>query len=136
MSLGNTYEDKLLNHLMMKTAFTQLTHIWVALHSADSGETGANELGAVGAYARVETAPTDWNASSSGTVTNANEISFPTATDDWNSGSNIGYFSLWDHATDTGATHFIGGGSITTPKTVLAGDTAKFNASSLAVSID
>lgn len=136
MSLSNSYEVKLLDHLFMQTELTQLTNIYVSLHSASAGETGANELAASGNYSRALTAPSDWNVAVSGATTNANTITFDTASADWNSGSTIGFFGLWDHASETTSANFIGGGVISIPRSMLNGDTAKINAGTLIVSFD
>jgi hypothetical protein len=102
------------------------TTAYVGLHTADPGLTGANEVSG-GAYARQ--GPIAFtNAGSEPTVaSNSAIITFPTATAAWGS---IGYFSLWTAAT---AGNFVGSGSITTPKTINVGDTARFAAGALTI---
>lgn len=106
--LSNYVESKLVNWLFKQTAFGSApTALYVALHSADPGDTGANELAATGSYARAQLNPdtdsstnTNWNAAgtsgSAATMSNKLAVTFPTATANWNSGSAIQYFSIWD----------------------------------------
>jgi len=76
--------------------------IFVSLHSADPGDTGASELPSTGSYARVSCATTAafWNApviSGGGhRLDNGSIIAFPTATADWNGQTAIPGFGLWD----------------------------------------
>lgn len=137
MSLSNTFEDAILNHLFMKTALTQPTNIWVGLHTGDPGEAGtANAESFTNGYARVQTSGTDWNASSGGSISNANILTFPTATADWQAGANFSHFSLWKHATDQTAANCIGSGALTTARNCLNGDTLRFAAAALTVTLD
>jgi hypothetical protein len=89
----------ILNHLVGKTAIYTLPTAYLGLFTAvgsDAG-TGFTEP-TVGAYARVATAAADWAAASGSApsqISNANTLTFPTATADW--GSIIG-FGLYDAA--------------------------------------
>lgn len=107
--LSNTLETKVLEWIFKQTAFgTAPTALYVSLHSADPGDTGASELSTgTGSYARAALAPdtnnstnTNWNAVTSATgpnsISNKLAITFPTATADWNSGSAIKFASIWD----------------------------------------
>lgn len=90
----------ILGHLVGKTAIYTLPTTYVALFTAvgtDAG-TGFTEV-AVGSYARVVTAGSDWNAASGSapsTISNASTLTFPTATADWGS---VIAFGLYDAAT-------------------------------------
>jgi hypothetical protein len=90
----------ILGHLVGKTAIYTLPTAYVGLFTGvgtDAG-TGFTEV-SVGAYARVATAAADWNSpSGSGpsTISNANTLTFPTATADWGS---VIAFGLFDAAT-------------------------------------
>lgn len=89
----------ILNHIVGKTALYTLPTAYVALFTAvgtDAG-TGFTEP-TVGAYARVATAAADWAAASGSApsqISNANMLTFPTATADWGS---IVAFGLYDAA--------------------------------------
>lgn len=92
----------ILNHIVGKTALYSLPTAYLALFTAvgnDAG-TGFTEP-TVGAYARVATAAADWAAASGSApsqISNANTLTFPTATADWGS---IVAFGLYD-ASSTG----------------------------------
>ena len=142
MSASDYLENKLVDHLFRGMAFTAPTHLWVSLHSADPGDTGASELTG-GNYGRVDagasayniwksTQNTALNEASSGTngqTSNVNALTFPTANADWTTAT---HFGLWDSQT-TG--NFIGGGALSAPKTVQNGDTASFAAGALTVTV-
>jgi hypothetical protein len=90
----------ILGHLVGKTAIYSLPTTYVALFTSvgsDAG-TGFTEV-SVGSYARVATAGADWNAASGSapsTISNANTLTFVTATADWGS---VIAFGLYDAAT-------------------------------------
>jgi hypothetical protein len=79
----------ILNHLTGKSALFTMPVCYVGLFTAvgtDAG-TGFTEV-SVGSYARVATAAADWNSASGSApsqISNANTLTFPTATADWGS---------------------------------------------------
>jgi hypothetical protein len=87
----------ILNHITGKTGLFALPTAYVALFTAvgtDAG-TGFTEVTG-GSYARHATAAADWNAASGSApsqISNANTLTFPTATADWGS---IIAFGLYD----------------------------------------
>jgi hypothetical protein len=90
----------ILGHIVGKTAIYSIPTAYIALFTAtgtDAG-TGFTEV-SVGAYARVATAAGDW-ASASGSapsqISNANTLTFPTATADWGA---VIAFGIYDAAT-------------------------------------
>lgn len=133
MSFSNYTENKVLEHVTGKTAFTMPT-VYVGLSSSAPAEDGTNITEpSTGSYARVATSGSTWGTASAGSITNASAITFATATADWVSGSNLTYVVLYDAATSG---NFIAYGSITTPKPVLNGDTASFAISNITVNLD
>jgi hypothetical protein len=92
-SLSDYSEDKLNDHLCGKTSFTMPT-VYIAASTADPTDdaSGIAEPSGNG-YARVTTSGADWNASSSGSATNANDIEFPEATGSWGT---ITHFAAYD----------------------------------------
>ena len=70
--------------------------MYLALFVGDPEDSGVEISG--GNYARKSVAATDWNAASAGSLTNANDITFPQATDVW-SASDVTYWALYDAAT-------------------------------------
>jgi hypothetical protein len=124
-------EDALLDHAFMKTALSQASNLYVGLSTADPTDdaSGLAEPSG-GSYARVSTAAADWNASSSGTIDNANDITFPAATASWGT---VTHFIISDAAT---AGNYYAHGALTASKTIDNGDTAKFTAGDLDISLD
>jgi len=130
-SFSDYLENKILDHIFMKTAFSQPTNIYVALSTADPGEDGSGISEPSGnGYARVQTSGDDWNAAANGHIDNANDITFPEATGDWGT---ITHFALFDAATDG---NMLAYGSLSQSKTIGSGDTAKFKAGDLDVTLD
>lgn len=105
------------------------TTAYVSLHSGDPGNTGANEV-VGGGYSR-QGPITFANAGANPTVaSNTAILTFPAATAVWGS---IGFFSLWDLL--AGGT-YRGSGALAQPKPIGAGDTARFLAGALTVTVD
>src|ERR1043165_2929974 len=90
----------ILNHITGKSALFSIPTAYVALFTAvgtDAG-TGFTEVSG-GSYARVSTAASDWNSASGSSpsqITNANSITFATATADWGT---VIAFGLYDALT-------------------------------------
>ncbi len=129
-SFSNYWENEVLDHLFGKGAYTPPT-IYVALTAADPGEAGAGLSEPVGnGYARAQTAPSDWNTANGGLLDNAGEIEFDTPTDNWGT---LTHFALFDAAT---AGNMLAYGTLTNAKTVGSGDTVRFAAGELNVTLD
>ena len=76
MSFFNYLEDKVLDHVVGKTAFTSPT-VYIGLSSTTPTETATNITEpSTGSYARVATAAGDWNAASTGATSNLNAVTF------------------------------------------------------------
>jgi len=130
-SFSNYWENKILDHVFMKQAYTQPSYIYVALSRADPGEDGSGiDEPSGNGYARVETSGNDWTNASGGHIENANDIEFPEATGDWGT---ITHFALFD-ASSGG--NMLAYGSLSQSKTIGTGDTAKFKAGDLDVTLD
>jgi hypothetical protein len=90
----------ILGHLVGKTAIFSLPTVYIALFTAvgtDAG-TGFTEVTG-GSYARAATAAADWSPASGSapsTISNANTLTFPTATADWGT---VIAFGLYDAST-------------------------------------
>ena len=98
----------------------------VSLHTADPGDTGANEISG-GGYAR-QGPVTFANAGTNPTVaSNSAIVTYSQATVAWGA---ISYFGIW-----TSGGTFQGSGAITpAPVTVNSGDTARFATGALMIS--
>jgi hypothetical protein len=124
MSISDYYEDKILDHMLRGTAFTPPSTVYVSLHTADPGETGANELTG-GGYSRKAVT---FNAPSGGSMTNSADIDFPNMP-----AATITHVALWDAAS---AGNCLWTGALTTAKTTNAGDTFRIPAGQLTVTLD
>lgn len=132
MSKSNYLEDEILDHVLGGGDFTRPATVYVSLHSADPGETGANELSGDGyARASITNNATNWPASTGGVKSNGAAITFPAATGtDWDEAT---HFGIWD-ASSAGNPLYLG--ELTLPKTVQVGDTASFAIGELDITED
>lgn len=125
-------ERALLDHFLSDGAYTPPTTMYIALSTTTPTEAAGNFTEpSSGSYARVSTTAADWSAAS-GTApavkTTTAVKTFPTATADWSSGSNMTYFGLYDASTSGNLLAF---GVLSVAKPVLNGDTASFAAGAL-----
>lgn len=130
-SFANYLEDAIIDHITGKTEFTMLANLYVALSTADPTDDASGMAEpAAGAYARVETSPADWAASSGGATSNASIIEFPESTASW---GEITHFAIFDAATDG---NMLGHGQLTTSRNVnAAGFTPRFAIGELDISL-
>ena len=129
-SFSDFWENEILDHIFGKGSYTPPT-IYVGLSTADplDDASGLAEPSGNG-YARVSTAGADWNTAAAGAPDNANDITFPQATGSWGT---VTHFALYDAAT---AGNMLAHGSLDTSKAVNNGDTVKFAAGDLDVTLD
>ncbi|MEE9615275.1 MAG: hypothetical protein V3W31_10075 [Thermodesulfobacteriota bacterium] len=129
-SFTDYWENEILDHIFNKGAYTAPT-VYVALSTTTPLDDGTNVTEpAGGAYARVSTAAGDWNTAAGGLIDNANAITFPEATGSWGT---ITHFLLYDAAS---AGNAMAWGALTASKAIGSGDTARFAAGDLDVSLD
>lgn len=140
MSLTNTYENSLLDHLAPGNTASPLfpndLARYAALFTADPTEAGTvtSEVSG-GAYNRVDT-DTLWAAASGGSISTNAAITFPTATADWAAGgTTIGYCCLMASGTPTTADMVIRG-ALTTARNVLNGDTFQIASGNYTITAD
>ena len=133
MSFSDFLENELLDHAFGPGAYTAPATLYVALSTTTPTDAGANftEPTAM-AYARVAVTnnATQWPAASGGSKTNANAITFTTATGNW---TTITHFAIYDDPT---AGNMLVWGALSAPKAVNNGDTFRFNASALTITLD
>lgn len=123
MSISDYLENKILDKVFRNTDFT-VTTVYVSLHTADPGETGASEVTG-GSYARQATA---FDVAASGATENSALESFtsmPAVT--------ITHVGCWDAASSG---NFLWGGALTASKVVNSGDTVEIAAGDLDVTLD
>ena len=129
-SFSDHWENEILDHLFGKGSYTPPT-IYVGLSTADPGDDGSGLSEPSGnGYARVATSAADWNSASGGALDNANALEFAEATGSWGT---VTHFALFD-ASSSG--NLLAHGSLTQSKTIASGDTARFSAGDLDVSLD
>ena len=129
-SFADYWENEILDHLFGKGSYTPPT-IYVGLSTANPADdaSGLAEP-SENSYERVATAGTDWNVASGGTIDNANEISFPEASGSWGT---LTHFALFDAASGG---NMLAHGSLVVSKSISSGDTIKFAAGDLDISLD
>lgn len=133
MPTSHYLANKLLDHQLGKTSYTMPT-VYVGLSSTTPAKNGTNVTEpSSGSYARVATAGADWNAAASGATSNANALTFPQATADWLSGTNLTHGVLYDAPTGG---NLLAYGAIAVPKAALNGDTINIPAGDLDVTLD
>jgi hypothetical protein len=138
MSAASNYlENKVLDHVLRNTAYTQPSGLWLALFNNTSTNTAANlEAGTLTdetstsgtAYARKTVA---FSASSSGTAATSATVTFDAATANWGT---ITHVAIMDGAT-AGAGNVLFYGAVTTAKTIETGDTFQVTSGNLTVAL-
>jgi hypothetical protein len=129
MSKTDFLENKVLDHTLGKTSYT-MPSIWVGLFTAAPSDAGGGTEVSGGSYARKSTAGADWNAASAGSSSNANAITFVTATGSWGT---VTHFGIFDAST---AGNLLRWAALGASKTIGTGDTASFAAGALVVTED
>ncbi|MFX4261032.1 phage tail fiber protein [Pelotomaculum propionicicum] len=115
--------NKILDKILRGVDFTPATNLYISLHTADSGDNGANEVTG-GSYARQAIT---FNAANSKHADNPSQIEFagmPACT--------ITHVGLWSAST---LGDFWWGGDLTASKTLNAGDTLRFPAADVDVNL-
>ena len=129
-SFADYWENEILDHLFGKGSYTPPT-IYVGLSTADPLDDASGLAEPSGnSYARVATSGADWNTASGGSIDNANDITFGQASGSWGT---LTHFALFDAASSG---NMLAHGSLSISKTISGGDTAKFSAGDLDVSLD
>lgn len=135
MSFSNAAETAVLNQIFVGTAlpWNANTDLWLALHTADPGETGTaiTSEATYTSYARVPVnRATGWTVSNP-TVSNNALVQFPLAT----GGSNtVTHCSIVDTA--SGAGNIIVSGILNSSPLITSGFQPQFNAGALVFTLD
>lgn len=123
MSFSDTTENELLDYFLE-------ADLYIGVSTADPGDDGATLAEpSGGSYARVAVTAATWDAASGGSKTNGAAITFPAATGDWGTITYICIFSAL-----TGGT-IKASGALTAGKSITTGQTLRFPASSVTVSL-
>jgi len=109
---------------------------WVALCTADPTDAGTgasmNEVPDSNSYARAAVTAATWDAASGGSKTTGTAITFPEATGSWGT---ITHFAIVDSGT-YGAGNMRMHGALSASKTISNGDTPRFSAGDLTITLD
>jgi hypothetical protein len=136
MSAASNYlENKVLDHVLRNTAYTQPTGLYLALFTNDSGNAATNlEAGTL--TDEVSTSSTGYvrkavsfAAASSGSASTSATVTFDAATANWGT---ITHVAVMD-ASSSGQVLFWG--AVTTSKTIESGDTFQVSSGNLTVSL-
>lgn len=119
--------NKLLDHFLKTSSFTQPTHIYIALFTTLPDDSGGGTEVSGGSYARVQ--HDGWNAASGSAATNNGAIAFTAATGSWGT---VGWVALFDASTSG---NMLAWGAVTTAKAYSSGDTASFADATLTVTL-
>jgi len=124
-SVSDYAEAKIVDHMLGTTTWTKPAQVFISLHTATPGETGASEV-AGGSYARLALT---WGAASVGggqAASNAtlNFTLMPACT--------VTAIGVWDASS---AGNFIIGGDLTASKTVNSGDTFQLPSGNVTVTM-
>ena len=116
-SKSTAFKNKLLDHSLKGTAYTQPTHIYLGLIKTQSADAAPGTEVTGGSYARqiVDT----WHAAAAGASYNENDVTFPTAPADWGTVTGMALFDAL-----TGG-NFLGWCDLAVSKTVNNGDIYK-----------
>lgn len=123
MTISNAYELLILDAVFNNVSLA-LAQPYVSLHTADPGETGANEV-AGGSYIRLAA---NWDPAAAGAVVMDGALDFtlmPAVT--------VTHVGIWTAAT---VGTFVWGGPLSSSRVVNAGDTFHFNDGGITVSLD
>lgn len=128
-AMSNYLELELLDHSLKVGSYTAPTDVYVGLWTADNGLESSTLTSEVsgGSYARTTAT---FGAAAAGTSTNSADITFPTATAAWGTVTHCAIIE------NTGGTNVLYHGTLSASKVVSSGDTFKFNAGDLSVSLD
>lgn len=125
MAKSNYLENKILDHVLGNTPFTQPASLYVALFTSDPGEAGGGTEVTGGGYARQ---PIDFNAASGGSATSDGQVDFSNMP-----ASTVTHMAIYDASTSGNLLYY---GVLGSPKTIEAGNTATLADDDLTISED
>ena len=134
MSAASNYlENKVLDHVLKNTAYTQPANLYLALFTNTSGSAATNlEAGTLtdevsgGSYARKTVA---FAAASAGSAATNATVTFDAATANWGT---VTHVAVMDALTSGNVLFW---GAVTTPKTIETGDTFQVSSGNLTISL-
>jgi hypothetical protein len=128
-------ESKIIRAIFKEEAFPTFSAMYIAMHTADPGDTGGDEvtLGEWPSYTRMDAADgqaltNGWTAEANGVTQNALQTIFPVF--DGGVDITVTHFSIWDAATNG---NMLVSGQLTTSRTISDGDVLVVDSQKLTV---
>jgi hypothetical protein len=125
--LSTAMKNSILDMLFNQQNITAPTAIWLSMHTADPGATGASEVSG-SSYARVNVT-NSFSAAASGAITNDVQIDYPEVT---GSPYTAAFWGLW--SAPSGGTYYKGG-DISPDKTHPVGSVPSISVGELDISV-
>ena len=124
---SNYLENKILDHVLRASSFSQPAALYVALYTSDPGDGDSGTEVSGGGYSRVSAS---FGAASNGTSSSSAAVEFPIATSSWGTIVSVG---IRDASTGGNLLFY---GPLTTSVTINTNETLRFPAGNLTISID
>ena len=124
---SNYLENKVLDHVLRNTSYTSPTTVYVGLFTTDPTDAGSGTEVSGGSYARQVLSVT---TASGGIVTSSADVTFPQATAQWGTVTQLG---LLDAITSG---NLLMHTALTTSKSIDNGDILKISSGNLTVTLD
>lgn len=140
-SFSDYLELKIKNEIFGATAFSAPTPVYFALWTSALDDTSVGNTSgeaSSGSYDRVSVTNNTTNfaaVTGNNAKVNSTDITFPTASANWSSGSNMTYMGVFDANNKSAADNLLVWADLTTAKPVNSGDTAKFAAGDFSVQL-
>jgi len=133
-AFSDYFENQIINHMLRNQAFTPPSTVYLALFTAVTGLEANNPSAEVsgGSYARMAVT---LDAASGGATQNSSNVDWTTATGDWGT---VTHVAVVDHLTNTTwgtNVNVLMYGALTQAKTVNTGDTFRFLAGDLDITV-
>lgn len=126
MSQATDYlENKIVGHVFGAVEYTSPTTLYLGLYTSAPNDTGSGTEVSGSSYARQSVAFTI----TGGTASNTANVEFPKASSLW---GDVGYFAISDAVSGGNMLCY---GSLVESKTVESGDTLRFNAGELEITV-
>lgn len=132
MTASNYLELEVLDHVLGGGDYTRPATVYVGLHTADPGETGATGEVSGNNYSRVSVTnnSTNWPAASSGSKANGATITFATPSGSWGT---VTHFSIWDASTSGNC---LFKGALTASQVIGSGNAVSFGIGAITITAD
>lgn len=132
MSASNYLELAILDHILGGPDYTRPATVYLSLHTADPGETGASETSGTG-YARKSVTNNNTNFPAAAAGAKSLNVTTTFATPGAGGWGSVTHFGIWDAASSG---NFLFGGALAIAKVINEADTVSFAGGTLTVTAD